>query len=211
MFSWFVHFFSAGMPGAGPRGSRSRASEAPLSHVPGGGSRGRAGRHRDPQAAAAAASFPVQIVLLSAADGGDQRARGGGRRPGPARPPPPLPQQRPPPPGRRGVRRAAMTSRRGTGARRKCGGRGRAGPRWAALGRAARGPPSAMSGGGPGSPGRSGAAPLPSDRRREALAAASPIQPVIKGEERDRPSSVPGPGGGPARCACWNYTVCFSK
>ncbi|KAM6141412.1 biogenesis of lysosome-related organelles complex 1 subunit 5 [Phoenicopterus ruber ruber] len=37
-----------------------------------------------------------------------------------------------------------------------------------------------MSGGGPASPSRSGAAPLPSDRKREALAAGSPIQPIIK-------------------------------
>ncbi|XP_037236330.1 biogenesis of lysosome-related organelles complex 1 subunit 5 [Falco rusticolus] len=37
-----------------------------------------------------------------------------------------------------------------------------------------------MSGGGLASPGRSGAAPLPSERKREALAAGSPIQPIIK-------------------------------
>ncbi|XP_030301906.1 biogenesis of lysosome-related organelles complex 1 subunit 5 isoform X2 [Calypte anna] len=37
-----------------------------------------------------------------------------------------------------------------------------------------------MSGGGPTSPGRSGASPLPSERKREALAAGSPIQPIIK-------------------------------
>ncbi|KAM6101133.1 biogenesis of lysosome-related organelles complex 1 subunit 5 isoform 1-T1 [Theristicus caerulescens] len=37
-----------------------------------------------------------------------------------------------------------------------------------------------MSGGVPASPRRSGAAPLPSDGKREALAAGSPIQPIIK-------------------------------
>ncbi|XP_075273078.1 biogenesis of lysosome-related organelles complex 1 subunit 5 isoform X2 [Opisthocomus hoazin] len=37
-----------------------------------------------------------------------------------------------------------------------------------------------MSGAGPASPGRSEAAPLPSDRKREAPAAGSPIQPIIK-------------------------------
>ncbi|XP_009908461.2 biogenesis of lysosome-related organelles complex 1 subunit 5 [Dryobates pubescens] len=37
-----------------------------------------------------------------------------------------------------------------------------------------------MSGGGPALPGRSGAAALPSERNREALAVSSPIQPIIK-------------------------------
>ncbi|KAM6349818.1 biogenesis of lysosome-related organelles complex 1 subunit 5 isoform 1-T1 [Podargus strigoides] len=37
-----------------------------------------------------------------------------------------------------------------------------------------------MSGGGPASPSGSGVAPLPGDRKREALAAGSPIQPIIK-------------------------------
>uniref|UniRef100_A0A8C3JTZ8 Biogenesis of lysosome-related organelles complex 1 subunit 5 n=1 Tax=Calidris pygmaea TaxID=425635 RepID=A0A8C3JTZ8_9CHAR len=37
-----------------------------------------------------------------------------------------------------------------------------------------------MSGAGPASPGRSAASPLHGERRREALAAGSPIQPIIK-------------------------------
>ncbi|XP_071592583.1 biogenesis of lysosome-related organelles complex 1 subunit 5 isoform X2 [Heliangelus exortis] len=74
-----------------------------------------------------------------------------------------------------------MTSQRGSGARRKFSGGGRR-----AEGRRERGGPAspgsngAMSGGGPTSPGRSGASPLPSERKREALAAGSPIQPIIK-------------------------------
>jgi len=50
-----------------------------------------------------------------------------------------------------------------------------------------------MSGAGPASPGRSEAAPLPSDRKREAPAAGSPIQPIIKGEERGGGTRAPGP------------------
>ncbi|XP_074998771.1 biogenesis of lysosome-related organelles complex 1 subunit 5 isoform X2 [Calonectris borealis] len=71
-----------------------------------------------------------------------------------------------------------MTSHPGAGASRKFGGRGRAG--LPAGSRCRSGAPSAMSGGGPASPSRSGAVPLPSDRKREALAAVSPIQPIIK-------------------------------
>ncbi|XP_053916061.1 biogenesis of lysosome-related organelles complex 1 subunit 5 isoform X3 [Cuculus canorus] len=37
-----------------------------------------------------------------------------------------------------------------------------------------------MSGSGPASPGRSGASPLPSEKKRESLAAGSPIQPIVK-------------------------------
>ncbi|XP_025928636.1 biogenesis of lysosome-related organelles complex 1 subunit 5 [Apteryx mantelli] len=37
-----------------------------------------------------------------------------------------------------------------------------------------------MSGGGPASPGRSGAAPLPGDRKRESPAAGAPLHPIIK-------------------------------
>ncbi|XP_062425970.1 biogenesis of lysosome-related organelles complex 1 subunit 5 [Rhea pennata] len=37
-----------------------------------------------------------------------------------------------------------------------------------------------MSGGGPASPGRSGAARLPGDRKRESLAAGTPLHPIIK-------------------------------
>uniref|UniRef100_A0A8B9MV17 Biogenesis of lysosome-related organelles complex 1 subunit 5 n=2 Tax=Neoaves TaxID=3078114 RepID=A0A8B9MV17_9AVES len=37
-----------------------------------------------------------------------------------------------------------------------------------------------MSGAGPASPNRSGSAPPPGDRKREALGAGSPIQPIIK-------------------------------
>ncbi|KAM6283368.1 biogenesis of lysosome-related organelles complex 1 subunit 5 isoform 2-T2 [Porphyrio hochstetteri] len=92
---------------------------------------------------------------------------GGGRRPRQVIPPP-LPRQRPPP----GLPAHGddLTPRQ----------RGEAEVKRAGKGRAAPGALSAMSGGGPTSPSRSGAAPLSSDRKREALAAGSPIQPIIK-------------------------------
>lgn len=55
-------------------------------------------------------------------------------------------------------------------------------------GRGREGPPGAMSGAGPASLNRSGSAPPPGDRKREALGAGSPIQPIIKGKERGRPA-----------------------
>uniref|UniRef100_A0A8B9F287 Biogenesis of lysosome-related organelles complex 1 subunit 5 n=1 Tax=Amazona collaria TaxID=241587 RepID=A0A8B9F287_9PSIT len=66
-----------------------------------------------------------------------------------------------------------MTSPRGLGSRRKLGRRGGAEPvcLWAAVGARAR---SAMSGASHASPSRT------RDRKREALAAGSPIQPIIK-------------------------------
>uniref|UniRef100_A0A8C5JLV5 Biogenesis of lysosome-related organelles complex 1 subunit 5 n=2 Tax=Passerellidae TaxID=1729112 RepID=A0A8C5JLV5_JUNHY len=82
----------------------------------------------------------------------------------------------------RPARRDELTARQ-RARRKRCGkgrrpgqGQGRGGP-----GCAAQGPPSAMSGAGPASPGRgSAAAPPPADRRRDSPAAGSPIQPIIK-------------------------------
>lgn len=128
-----------------------------------------------------------------------QRSSAGAAGPGPARP----------------ATVTAATAAEAAGAPRwphtEAAGRGEAEVRRAGKGpgcpRAAAGAGAlgAMSEGGPASPGRSGAAPPPppppSDRKRETLAAGSPIQPIIKGEERDRPGSVASPCGGRAQGA----------
>ncbi|KAL9868377.1 biogenesis of lysosome-related organelles complex 1 subunit 5 isoform 2-T2 [Geothlypis trichas] len=82
----------------------------------------------------------------------------------------------PPRPARRDELTARQRARRKRCRKGRRPGLGRGGP-----GCAARGPPRAMSGAGPASPGRgSAAAPPPADRRRDSPAAGSPIQPIIK-------------------------------